>query len=291
MNAPSIFQQLLPEIVLLGRKAGEAIMEIYAQTDFQTTYKDGDSPLTLADMVSHDLIIKNLETLTPEIPVLSEESKTLPYEVRQNWHTFWLVDPLDGTKEFIKRNGEFTVNIALIENQQPVLGVVHAPALSVTYYAARGVGAFKRTAENGTKQIAAGYSGSAPLRVVASRSHAGRELEKFLDRIGPVERISMGSSLKFCLVAEGAAHLYPRLGPTMEWDTAAAQCVVEMAGGALTDLLGHALTYNKPDLLNPHFVVSGIPALPWHKYLQEETASPQGINELRDLYGSRRSET
>lgn len=244
-------------------------MKIYSQAEFATTYKDFDSPLTCADTASNDLIEEQLRILTPTVPVLSEESKTVPYDVRRSWRTFWLVDPLDGTKEFIKRNGEFTVNIALVEDGRPVLGVVHAPAMEVTYFAAQGLGAFKLSAQDETIPIAVRECERTRLKVVASRSHADERLQRFLHKIGAVECVSMGSSLKFCLVAEGEADLYPRLGPTMEWDTAAAQCIVEMAGGAVIDLRGHALIYNKPNLFNPHFVVSSEPSFPWQTYVEE----------------------
>ena len=245
---------ILPQVVTIAEKAGEAVMEVYGQDDFATAYKSDDSPLTRADITSHEIILQQLCALTPDLPVLSEESESLPYAERQSWRALWLVDPLDGTKEFIKRNGEFTINIALVEDNRPVLGVVHAPALDVTYFAAESVGAFKKAAENQVRRIAVTHYRHMPLKIVTSRSHRGDRLERFLEKIGPFEHIRMGSSLKLCLVAEGAAHLYPRLGPTMEWDIAAAQCVVEMAGGTVTDLEGRTLKYNKPDLTNPRFI-------------------------------------
>ena len=268
MDTTLPIQTLVPQLVTLAHRAGEAVMKFYSQEELGTTYKEFDSPLTCADIASHDLIVEQLQALTPSVPVLSEESKAVPYHVRQAWRTFWLVDPLDGTKEFIKRNGEFTVNIALIEDGRPVFGIVHAPALGVAYLGARGLGAFKQTAQNQMQQIQVAQCELKRLKVVVSRSHAGDEVERFLDKIAPLECLSIGSSLKICLVAEGEAHLYPRLGPTMEWDTAAAQCVVEMAGGAITDLAGHTLKYNKPDLHNPHFIVSGTSDFPWQRYFE-----------------------
>ena len=270
MHTTLPIQTLVPQLVTLAHQAGEAVMKFYSQEELATTYKEFDSPLTCADIASHDLIVEQLQALTPSVPVLSEESKAVPYHLRQAWRTFWLVDPLDGTKEFIKRNGEFTVNIALIEDGRPVFGIVHAPALSMTYLGARGLGAFKQTAHNQMQRIQVAQSELKRLKVVVSRSHAGDEVEKFLDKIAPLECLSIGSSLKICLVAEGEAHLYPRLGPTMEWDTAAAQCVVEMAGGAITDLAGQTLRYNKPDLHNPRFIVSGTPDFPWQRYFDKE---------------------
>jgi 3'(2'), 5'-bisphosphate nucleotidase len=184
-----------------------------------------------------------------------------------------LVDPLDGTKEFIQRNGEFTVNIALVRAGKPVLGVVHAPATDVTYFAAAGIGAFKRNAQNRMTPISAPVYDPLRLKVVVSRSHRTEQLSRFLKKIGSFESVPMGSSLKICLVAEGEAHLYPRLGPTMEWDTGAAQCVIEMAGGAITDLAGRPLRYNKPDLHNPDFIVMGRPGFPLETYIDEEIIS------------------
>lgn len=266
-------QKLLPHIVSLAHKAGEAVMKIYSQPEIVTSYKHFDSPLTCADTESHNIIVEDLRAFMPMLPVLSEESKTVPYEARREWRRFWLIDPLDGTKEFIQRNGEFTVNIALVKNGRPVLGVVHAPAMDVTYFAAEGVGAFKQMARSRTHPIAANGRQSERLKVVVSRSHPSSQLQALLDRIGPHECVGMGSSLKICLVAEGAADLYPRLGPTMEWDTAAAHCVVETAGGTITDIAGRALKYNKSDMHNPDFVVSGARGFPWQNYFRGEEAA------------------
>ncbi|MBD5656942.1 MAG: 3'(2'),5'-bisphosphate nucleotidase CysQ, partial [Candidatus Eremiobacteraeota bacterium] len=191
---------------------------------------------------------------------------------------FWLVDPLDGTKEFLKRNDEFTVNVALIERGRSVLGVVHAPALGVTYAATSGEGASRTDAAGGTQLVTSDYR-SDGLRIVASRSHAGELMPRFLQLLGDPPCVSKGSSLKFCLVAEGTANLYPRLGPTMEWDIAAAACVVAEAGGTITDLAGSALTFNKADLHNPEFVVCGNPAYPWMPVLERVR------NELREAAG------
>ncbi|MBW4698761.1 MAG: 3'(2'),5'-bisphosphate nucleotidase CysQ [Aphanocapsa lilacina HA4352-LM1] len=260
MQSLTLSTQLIQQVVNLARRAGEAIMEIYNQADVGTVYKEDNSPLTQADLVSHRLIVGELTKLTPDLPVLSEESRSKPYEERRTWSRFWLVDPIDGTKEFIKRNGEFTVNIALIEDGEPVAGVVHAPAVQTTYWSARGLGAFKQTAAAAAQPIRAAVPASAPMLVVASRSHSGAETEAFLAKLrelGDIDVISIGSSLKLCLVAEGAAHLYPRYGPTMEWDTAAAHSVVVEAGGTVTNLKGETLQYNKADLLNPYFAVLG----------------------------------
>jgi 3'(2'), 5'-bisphosphate nucleotidase len=244
------------KIVEIAGLAGEAVMEVYSREDFGTTYKDDRSPLTLADTASHEVILAALRGITPELPILSEESKTVAYEERKSWRSYWLIDPLDGTKEFIKRNGEFTVNIALIKAGVPVLGVVHAPAMGLTYYAAMGEGAFRKEDGREPGKVKVSRPANGMTKVVGSRSHGGEALEQFLSALGPHELVSMGSSLKFCLVAEGSAHLYPRLGPTMEWDTAAAQCVVEEAGGVVTDMDGNRLMYNKESLLNSYFVVA-----------------------------------
>ena len=250
---------LAPELIAAALSAGEAIMTVYESEDFGTVTKADNSPLTKADLASNAVILARLHALTPDIPVLSEESQSLPYSERKSWTRFWLVDPLDGTKEFIKRNGEFTVNIALIEDGVAVFGVVHAPALGLTYWAAAGVGAFKVSAEGTDTRIEALEYEGGTLNLVASRSHAGAATELLvaeLERDNPVELVSSGSSLKLCLVADASAHLYPRFGPTMEWDTAAAQCVAEQAGARVREPGGGPLRYNKENLLNPHFIVT-----------------------------------
>ncbi|MFZ3017909.1 MAG: 3'(2'),5'-bisphosphate nucleotidase CysQ [Gallionella sp.] len=247
---------LLPEVVALAKQAGDAIMDVYRSGDVGATSKADDSPLTLADLASHRLIVEGLAKLAPDIPILSEEAADIPYAVRDAWVRFWLVDPLDGTKEFIKRNGEFTVNIALIENGGPVLGVVYAPVLDTCYYAARDVGAFVQYGAAAAQPISAKrIANGEPIKVVASRSHSDARTAALLERLGGHDCVSMGSSLKLCLVAAGAAHFYPRLGPTMEWDTAAAHAVVIAAGGTVCDSTGAELHYNKPDLHNPEFFV------------------------------------
>jgi len=247
---------LLPQLVALAHHAGEAIMEIYRSGEAGTVSKADDSPLTLADLASHKTIAAGLKKLTPDIPVLSEEAANIPYTERSKWICFWLVDPLDGTKEFIKRNGEFTVNIALIENGIPVMGVVYAPVLEVSYYAAKAAGAFVQHGNNVAQAIKVkAHVPDKTIRVVASRSHSDARTVALLEQMGDHKSISMGSSLKFCLVAEGEAHCYPRLGPTMEWDTAAAHAVVSEAGGIVCDKAGEVLRYNKEDMHNPEFFV------------------------------------
>lgn len=217
----------------IARKAGAAIMEIYG-SEFIVDVKEDTSPLTVADRVSHEIIETGLKELYPEIPVLSEEGNDIPFEDRRHWQRFWLVDPLDGTKEFIKRNGEFTVNIALIEDGVPVAGVVHVPAQGKTYYGGRGSGAWLEEKGSAAVEIRTRLtSPEAGLTVVQSRSHPSPDLDYYLKGFNVTESISVGSSLKFCVVAEGKADLYPRLGPTSEWDTAAGQAVVEGAGERL----------------------------------------------------------
>jgi 3'(2'), 5'-bisphosphate nucleotidase len=246
--------------------ASTAILEVYA-TAHGVEYKADDSPITRADRAAHDVLAARLSLLTPQVPVLSEEAEAAhDFAIRGAWRDLWLVDPLDGTREFISRNGEFTVNVALVRDHEPVLGVVAAPALGLTYYAARGLGAFRTQAEHGTEPIRVRQA-SDPLVIVGSRSHRGDSLDGLLARLGPHELRPMGSALKFCIVAEGSADFYPRLGPTSEWDTAAAQAVLEVAGGAVTTLDGSPLRYNERDtLLNPHFIAYGDRSRRWSAY-------------------------
>jgi 3'(2'), 5'-bisphosphate nucleotidase len=261
---------LLPEVCRLGEVAGAAIMAIYS-TEFDVEQKADDSPLTAADMAAHHALVDGLAALTPEIPILSEESADIPFSERAGWQRYWLIDPLDGTREFVKRNGEFTVNVALIDAGQPTLGVVYVPVTGVCYYAAQGHGAFKRDGDAAPRPIRARALGDGPVAIAGSRSHPSARLETFLQRVGPHEIVRIGSSLKSCLVAEGKADLYPRLGPTSEWDTAAAQCIVEVAGGRVTDTRMRPLRYNtKESLLNPHFFVSGDPTIDWSRHLDEQ---------------------
>lgn len=237
-----------------ARLAGEAILDIYGETDFQIVEKADSSPLTAADLAAHGLI---KETLAPSgLPLLSEEGRQLDYETRRDWPRFWLVDPLDGTKEFIKRNGEFTVNIALVEAQTPILGVVYVPVTDVLYAGLAGVGAFKES--QGVRepiQALEARLSDPGLKVVASRSHRDAQTEAFLAGLAQPEVVSMGSSLKFMLLAEGAAQVYPRFAPTMEWDTAAAEAILTAAGGSILKMPEAVpMVYNKPDLLNPFFL-------------------------------------
>ena len=245
----------LDRIVRLAEDAGRAILDVYSR-EFEVEWKDDASPLTAADLAAHTLIVAGLAQISPGVPILSEEASEIPWLERSQWRSFWLVDPLDGTREFVKRNGEFTVNIALIEGHRPVLGVVHAPALGRTAWAQRGAGAFQRDGVAGVVQpMRVAPRSEPPWRVLGSRSHRDSETARFLDAHGPTEVTPLGSSLKFVEIAAGAGDVYVRLGPTSEWDTAAGQCVLECAGGTVVDLEGRSLTCNLRDtLINPSFL-------------------------------------
>jgi 3'(2'), 5'-bisphosphate nucleotidase len=258
MTGPREYRRLLDGACEIARTAGHAILEVYGRADFAVVRKSDDSPLTEADQVAHGIITKALEKLDAEIPTLSEESLPADHAARRSWKRYWLVDPLDGTKEFVKRNGEFTVNIALVEEHRAVLGAVYAPVLDRMYSGAAALGAWRSDAGTAARAIAVRAEATAPLRVVGSRSHPAPELAAYLAALPPHQITDMGSSLKICLVAEGAADIYPRLGPTSEWDTAAAQAILESAGGRMIDVAGRPLRYNtKDDLLNPHFLAFG----------------------------------
>ncbi|WP_429208826.1 3'(2'),5'-bisphosphate nucleotidase CysQ [Aeromonas veronii] len=243
----------ITELEPVARAAGAAIMAIYSQ-HFAVEYKSDESPLTAADKGAHEVIFQALARLTPDIPVLSEESGPEVMAARHGWSRYWLVDPLDGTKEFVSRNGEFTVNIALIEEGVPRWGLVYAPVLDKLWYGGKGAGAW-RIADGKCESIQTlPHREGEVWRVVGSRNHLSKETLDFLAPFGEIELVSMGSSLKFCIIAEGGAELYPRLAPTCEWDTGAAQAVLEGAGGSVTQLDGSPLRYNKPDILNPWFI-------------------------------------
>ncbi len=262
------------EVVEIARRAGERILEVYeAAAGIDVEHKDDKSPLTQADLAAHEEILRGLRALTPNIPVLSEESEPVPWKRRREWNAYWLVDPLDGTKEFINRNGEFTVNIALVRDGEPVLGVVHVPVTGVTYWGDVDRGASKAVGNSAPDPITVRsienlIAEGGVVTIVASRRHRGEELDHYLQRIeerfGEISTASMGSSLKICLVAEGKADIYPRLAPTCEWDTAAAQAVLEAAGGHIVDTDFRALRYNRKEaMLNPHFLAIGDPGYPW----------------------------
>ncbi|HXY97361.1 MAG TPA: 3'(2'),5'-bisphosphate nucleotidase CysQ [Steroidobacteraceae bacterium] len=249
---------LAARVAAIARSAGREILEVYAQGETATTLKEDDSPLTAADLRSQRLIVSALAALTPGVPVLSEEAARPPWTERAHWARHWLVDPLDGTREFLSRNGEFTVNIALIEAHAPVLGVVHVPVSDTTYCGIPGEGAWREAGGAPAQALQVAARAADPVRVVGSRSHRGDSLEGFLARLGRHELKAVGSSLKFCLIAEGAADVYPRLGPTSEWDTAAGHAVAVAAGGMVVELDGQPLRYNtRAGLLNPFFVAFG----------------------------------
>jgi 3'(2'), 5'-bisphosphate nucleotidase len=254
---------LIDPVVALAEDAGRAILEVYS-TDFEVQSKGDESPLTQADLASHHCIVAGLEALTPGMPIISEESGLPEFEERSQWDRYWLIDPLDGTKEFVNRNGEFTVNIALIDHQRPVFGVVYVPIQDRTYLGCEGYGAERRNPDGSVDSIQVAATSGSPVRVVGSRSHRGASLDAYLKNLGECDMIAMGSSLKFCVVAEGGADLYPRLGLTSEWDTAAAQAVVEQAGGSVVTLDGKPMKYNtKEDILNPFFFVIGASDKDW----------------------------
>jgi len=263
------FSYVLQQIAAIARDAGDAILVVYGE-DFEVERKQDHSPVTAADLAAQRVITAGLATLDEVFPVISEEARAAPWSQRREWQRYWLVDPLDGTREFIKRNGEFTVNIALIENHEPVLGVVLAPVTGELYAAARGEGAWLQRKVGdawlriGTRDMAT------PPAVAGSRSHGGSGTALLQQLIGDdYASMPLGSSLKFCLVARGDADVYLRRGPTSEWDTAAAQSVLEEAGGAVLDLAGDPLRYNRGDsLLNPEFIAVGDVSIDWKARLQ-----------------------
>jgi len=249
-------EQLISSTVEIAKEAGMAITEIY-NSDFDYQLKKDLSPITAADNLSHNIITERLKTLTPKIPILSEENCNIPYKIRSQWTQYWLVDPLDGTKEFIKKNGDFTVNIALIDNNKTVFGVIHIPVSNETYWGSKGNGSFYANENNDVKQIYVSDNHHNPIRLVASRSHPSEILNDLLEKIIDYEIIEVGSSIKFCLIASGQADCYPRFGPTSEWDTAAGEAIVSYAGGRVVNTNGDSMNYNvKEDYLNPNFIVS-----------------------------------
>lgn len=249
------YSSILPEVIRVADEASAKVFDIY-QSDFEVNFKADESPITAADTASHDIIVRGLRQISRDIPILSEEGKDIPWEERRHWRRFWLVDPIDGTKDFTQRTGEFTVNIALIEDGEPVLGVVTAPALKEAYWGVVGEGAEKRDRTGRVFGIGVAQPKGAK-RVVASKNHLNEETRTFIEVLGDYELVLAGSSLKFCRIAEGHADIYPRLGPTSEWDTGAAQAVLVAAGGKVQTLEGEALKYGKRDVLNPHFIAAG----------------------------------
>lgn len=271
-------KNIISEIVDISHDAGETILEVY-HSNYDVEMKGDGSPLTTADMRSHNLICERLQELTPDIPILSEESVGIDYKERAQWNAFWLVDPLDGTKEFVKRSGEFTVNIALMVNNQPVLGVVHTPYKDWTHYAFQNGGAFKQIADEVPEEITAETYAGGKATVVASRSHGQAKVEQFMQALkqkeGEYDVTNMGSALKMCLIAEGQGDIYPRLGLTSEWDTAAAHIVLNEAGGKIIDTDGEVLEYNKENILNPFFLAIGKGDYPWLDLLDGINTTPE----------------
>ncbi len=249
-------KQLIISTIEIAKEAGEAISQIY-NSDFDYQIKKDLSPITAADRLSHKIITERLKILTPQIPILSEENCDIPFKVRAQWTDYWLVDPLDGTKEFINNNGEFTVNIALVKNNTPILGIIHIPISHETYWGSKNKGSFYLNANDDVVKISVSNNHQSPIRIVASRSHPSEVLNDVLEKIINYEIINIGSSIKFCHIASGQADCYPRFGPTSEWDTAAGEAIVRYAGGHMVTLDGNLMHYNKKeDYLNPNFIVS-----------------------------------
>ncbi|MDH3281984.1 MAG: 3'(2'),5'-bisphosphate nucleotidase CysQ [Gammaproteobacteria bacterium] len=271
MTTTHELSELVPGVIDLAQRAGAAILEVY-EGGFDVETKADGSPLTMADERSHKLIVRGLQALTSDIPILSEESASIDYAERVAWDRFWLVDPLDGTREFVKRNGEFTVNIALIEERAPILGVVYTPVQRRCHYGYRGGGAFRIDGDGAAERIQVRDYAGGRATVVASRSHARGSVQQFLERLhaaeGGYELANLGSALKICLIAEGGGDIYPRLGPTSEWDTAAGQCVLECAGGKLVNCDGSPFLYNKRSILNPWFLAMGGGPYDWYELLE-----------------------
>lgn len=280
MYSPMLDLQLLNAVNEIAIAAGSEILDVYNSGQaIDVSKKQDDSPLTDADRRAHLLIVDRLSSLTPDIPLLSEESDAIDYELRKSWQRYWLVDPLDGTKEFINRNGEFTVNIALIENGQSVAGVVYVPVSGISYFGGIGIGAWKQDANQQDSKaqsiVSRPMRESFGVRIVASRRHLGEQLNALVGKIenhfGKVTLLSMGSSLKMCLLAEGSADIYPRMAPTCEWDTAAAHGILSAAGGEIVDLQFRPLRYNsKPELLNPFFIALADRTYPWQQLLDKQ---------------------
>ncbi len=255
-NSPSKF---IEDLLKIAKAAGAAILTVYESSkDVVYTKKDDNSPLTLADQAANEVICKGLELLSERYPIISEENKQVEYEERKSYERYWLVDPLDGTKEFIKRNGEFTVNIALVENGKSILGVVYAPVLDEMYYAVKGEGAFLLNDIGKIRLNALTYNKKeSGLGIICSRSHLNEATQSFINDYKTPVLVSKGSSLKFLMLANAQAHVYPRIAPTMEWDTAAAQIILEEAGGKVVDFdTNLPLEYNKENLLNPFFIAT-----------------------------------
>jgi 3'(2'), 5'-bisphosphate nucleotidase len=259
-------EQLMCEVNSISHQAGEIILEYYNAT-YEVNIKEDQSPVTSADLAANQFIEQQLQKLTPDIPRISEESQQYSYEERKHWPYFWLIDPLDGTRQFIKNKPDFTVNIALIHQQRPILGSIYLPVEEHLYYAHNDGKAYKKIRDEDSQVINASVSVPENCRVCSNQKNHSEAMRKFFAKLDSYQLITRGSSIKSCLVAEGLADIYPRFGPTWEWDTAAAQCIVEQAGGAITTLNQTPLCYNKPSLLNPAFMAVGDPLNNWSDYL------------------------
>ncbi len=270
MLSTNALRSLTQDVLSISLEAGVRILEIYSN-GYHVSNKNDDTPLTTADLVANEFIISELSKIASHIPILTEESFDIPFHKRSQWEYYWLVDPLDGTREFIKHNDEFSVNISLIHHGKPVLGVVHAPALNISYFASCSNGAWKTVGSMPPQKIhvrKASTDKNKTLTVTCGRNYSSDRLKEFLSRLGSYQSLPMGSSLKSCLVAEGVADIYPKMGLTSEWDTAAAQCIVKEAGGFVTDINMEELRYNTKDsLLNPDFLVFGDSHQNWAAYL------------------------
>ena len=254
----SLDQEYIKKLIKISKNAGDAIMDIY-ESEFDVNFKSDQSPLTKADILSNKIICESLKKITPDVPILSEESSDIPYHERSKWNQYWLIDPLDGTKEFIKKNGEFTTNIALIYENRPIFGMIHVPASNEIFWGSKEAGAYHLSGDSlsNKKKISVSKEKKDNLRIVSSRSHPSGGLKILLDKLEKFKLVSVGSSLKFCLIAKGEADCYPRLGPTCEWDTAAGEIIAESAGANVVNLENKTMKYNrKEDFLNPHFLVS-----------------------------------
>lgn len=265
--------ELLEAACRIAVDAGRRTLPIY-NSDFDVQTKDDNSPLTQADLAAHRAITAGLSELTPDTPQLSEEGAAIGYNVRAEWSEYWLIDPLDGTKEFINKNDQFTINIALVRDRRPVLGVVYAPVMETLWYGAEEIGAFRQQGDDQATSIEVSAARSERPRVLVSRSHRSASIDELLARMPDYEPVGMGSSLKFCVIAEGAADFYPRLGPTSEWDTAAGHAVLDAAGGRITDIRGRPLRYNETDsLLNDWFLAYGDQGHDWLAYLSDSDSA------------------
>jgi len=251
----SLDQDHIKKLIKISKNAGDAIMDIY-ESEFDVNFKSDQSPLTKADILSNKIICQSLKKITPDVPILSEESSSIPYRERSKWNQYWLIDPLDGTKEFIKKNGEFTTNIALIYKNRPIFGMIHVPVSNEIFWGSKEMGSYhiNGSSLSNKKKISVSQKTNDNLRIVSSRSHPSGDLKRLLDKLENFELVSIGSSLKFCLIAKGEADCYPRFGPTSEWDSAAGEAILEAAGGSVVKLNGETLKYNlKKDFINPSF--------------------------------------